>query len=145
MDKQHKRCSVCSRIAEPELEQCPECDSQEFTPVEITYSPFSYMVAIEREIDVLPGQDGYDKYLKWQTQVIDMTENWKVYFDEAATSVAKFEENGIAVTHGFMSISWHFPFSQSILSFKLVDFILHGENKEVFDTCDVSHYLNGEE
>lgn len=142
-----KRCKVCSAIVQDDVGQCPECDSAMFNVAEIvaTETDYTYNVVLEREIDVLPTQPGYKKYIDWQNKILEATKDYQSYFDESSTSVTKYEEDGVAVTFGCIRICWLFPVEKegkpSMQSFDLTHFLLFALDKELFGNCEVEHYL----
>lgn len=143
-----KRCTVCSAIVQEEVSQCPECDSAMFHVAEIVASEtdYTYNVVLEREIDVLPTQSGYKKYIDWQNKILEKTKAYQSFFDESSTSVTKYEEDGVAVTFGCIRISWVFPLEKggkpSLQSFDLTHFLLFNLDKDLFGNCVVEHYLD---
>lgn len=148
MSNGFKRCKVCSAIVQEEVSQCPECDSAMFHVAEIVASEtdYTYNVVLEREIDVLPTQPGYKKYIDWQNKILEKTKAYQSFFDESSTSVTKYEEDGVAVTFGCIRISWVFPVEKggkpSLQSFDLTHFLLFKLDKDLFGNCVVEHYLD---
>ncbi|MGB0611729.1 MAG: hypothetical protein ACPGMW_03800 [Poseidonia sp.] len=144
-----KRCTVCSAVSpdDDSIKQCPECDGSSFVPFDLGEKdiPHTYAVVVEREIDSLPGQPGYEKYTKWQDGVLAATIKFKPFFEEVSTSVAKYEDNGVSMTFGAMRIQWIFPFTHALDAVELVRFVLLGPNDALFDGCDVEHYLTDRE
>ena len=148
MSNGFKRCKVCSAIVQEEVSQCPECDSAMFHVAEIVASEtdYTYNVVLEREIDVLPTQPGYKKYIDWQNKILEKTKAYQSFFDESSTSVTKYEEDGVAVTFGCIRISWVFPVEKggkpSLQSFDLTHFLLFKLDKDLFGNCVFEHYLD---
>jgi len=145
MSNSLKRCQVCSAIVQEDVMECPECDSALFKAAELIprETGYAYNVVLEREIDVLPTQPGYKKYIEWQNKILDATKVYQSYFDESSTSVTKYEEDGVAVTFGCIRISWAFPVEkggkQSLQSFDLAHFLLFNLDKDLFGNCVVEH------
>jgi len=150
MPEPKKRCTVCSVLVEASIAQCPECDAETFHVLDVENDTnFSYQVVLEREIDVLPTQPGYNKWIEWQNKILEATQAYQSYFDESTTSVTKFEEDGLAVTFGCIRISWGFNVERtgksSLQSFDLTHFLLFSLDRDLFGNCVVEHYLENVE
>lgn len=143
-----KRCTLCSTLVDDSVVQCPECDSAVFKEANIIEgkSEHVYRVVLEREIDELPHQPGYKKYIEWQNKILEKTQVYQPYFDESSTSVTKFEENGVEVTFGCIRIKWVFEINKggkpSLQSFDLAHYLLFTLEKDLFDNCVLEHYLD---
>ena len=138
-----KRCKTCGNICRADVKECPECDGTVFDTFKIDNEKMPiYEVSVFRDIDALPGNKDYEKFQKWQVEVINKMTEYKEYFNNASVEVAKVEEDGLAISYGHVRITWKFPYDAWLLSFQLAQNLYPMLDTEFLQGCELEHFLN---